>query len=229
MIGLGCGARGGVGQKADSADDIATADTASDTDTSTDTDSDADTDTDTDADTDADTDTDTDTDVDTEPGRATGFYEWEVTQVAGVFVAGTSGMRWRNAAGDLICEASGPLTDLGYVPAGCPDCTWSFGLELGTVSWDGDHCDTLDYRSWVSGWMDRTNAYGQTEYWGYEPYYLSSSGVANYSQLWSYSFGSWVERFSNRPSLAYYAVIISGDTVSWHNISYDYGYYTYTP
>jgi hypothetical protein len=226
----------GTSDSADEASDT-NADADADTDSDVDTDADGDTDSDADADSDWDRDTDTDTDSDTDTdgdtgtavgsGIATAADEWDVTVIAGLFVDGTWGYRWRNEGGDVVCEFSGALTDVGSVPAGCPSCTWSFGLELAAVAWSGPHCDTLDYSPWMTVWADSINADGYLSYWGYSPTYTPASGPVHYSQVWRYQSTGWLAAFTGIPTSPYMGVSVDADTVSWWHAN---GYtYTYTP
>jgi hypothetical protein len=156
-------------------------------------------------------------------GVAYESYEHQLDVHDGVYVGGVAGPRWRNAAGNILCEYVGDLVEIGPAPAGCPDCEWAFELDIQSVHWGGDHCDHIDHSSWVGSWGQGRSVMIEPEYWGYVPGYVNPAGVP-VIQFWSYSteFG-WRPGYDTSPYHEQY-VFVAGDTilVSWQGYSYYY-------
>jgi hypothetical protein len=220
---LGCGGHDPPGSKPPESTDSAAGDTATDTDTDVDADTDADGDTDTDADTDGDADTDSDWPA----GTARGAFETTLVVSNDEFISGSQAYRWRNRAGDVLCEMEGPISLVGDAPPGCPDCEWSFALVLQDMEMTGDLCDALGYYGWVDHFMEYANTYGIQLNVGYAPEYRWSQERMMYSVIWRKYYVDWVRVYWNEPAYDRHQVYVSGSTISWDNpIPY---YYDYLP
>jgi hypothetical protein len=227
---LGCTASDGSGSKPPAGDSGAQQDSASTTDDSaTPTESDSHATTDSDS-TDSDS---TPTDSDSTPvedsavtgaGVAWVYYEHQLDVHDGVYLGGVAGERWRNAAGNILCEYVGDLVEIGPAPSGCPDCEWAFKLDIQSVEWGGNHCDLIDYSSWLEGWADDRNTLVEPEYWGYTPTYVTPYGTIETHVVWQYTstFG-WRPSYNDSP---YHedTVFVDGFTLLVSRQGYTYYY-----
>ena len=112
-----------------------------------------------------------DTGWDFPPGMVHMIGETRFTVDAGAVVYAEDGWVFVNGRGEALCELMGELEDLGSVPAGCPDCAWTFGAELLQVAFAGDRCEELAFGDEFDRDIEMSGAESQVSYFGYSAYY----------------------------------------------------------
>ena len=141
-----------------------------------------------------------DTGWDFPPGVVHMIGETRFTVDAGAVVYAEDGWVFVNGRGEALCELMGQLENLGSVPAGCPDCTWTFGAELLQLGYAGDRCEELAFEDEFDRAIEASGAESQVTYFGYSAVY-AHGGYPLYDVVWELLppyVVEWLPRWSNR-------------------------------
>lgn len=162
-----------------------------------------------------DSDDDSDTRETGDWGRLALWYAGDADVRDGAFLDGHFGTRVTDEDDDVLCDNLGTWVEVG-VGAECPDCAWSFELQVQDTRAEGPGCDELGFSD---GEWD-----GLVATWAYAPDYSYGGHAIGPTLLFQYDYGYGAGYWL--PFSWFFRGELEGDgeSITFQLLAYEYGY-----